>query len=793
MKTKFNPIGNVRLTLLLFSRSPKDPPKGYMLFLVVSLLITLSGVLVAYAILAKASSLSAKGTAAGNSGFYGAEGAMNMRAQELLEVFLDDQDPSGSWPASLKECIQQSNLGSGNYRCKAISFASPDDSTSEIVAYSYVVPRNNGALTQGTVPPGDLYQGLNMLERSYEISAVSTKENANPDDVIAMTQMTVKSRLIPMFQFAAFYLNDLEILPGATMTLDGPVHTNGRLFLGGGPLTLNGQVTVGGEPLTDRKLSLFNSRKNNNATFANGLVRIAKGAGTPINLLQGGTGGTSQTTNPMTPSQVNTNWGSQIQLGIEALSIPGISTLGVGGTYNQQANIRFVYTPDETFPFAVATKWNPSSPGTFNTLTNAQLRSLRQPVLVTGNLAGVTGAYNVCTPGATPNNTTGSVTALTTTQMDDLPNALRRAILEETTPIPLSDMGSNLDNLTGVRDKISNILSLTADQTTRLGNFRPNQIAALAGGCFVSAPIQDPSTGVSFYNRRDNREIDLLQINLESLTIWNSQGFYMDGTTLTSANELLFARATANTSAPAGSFQRLGFAGSDTSSNGLVFHATVVATDATPNPATSANSSPYGVALIKGRQLPGLAEISPSDDPTGLTFVSDQAVYLQGDYNNLNWQPASILADSLNILSNTCLDSNDRIVKVNRNNNRDDTNCGASPSVNGNDATETTVNTAFLAGTDITDGGAYNGGLENYPRLHEDWGGINLNYLGSFVSTGTPLRVRRNWPGTGNNTYNAPIRAWGYDTRFNSAKNLHPLSPRFVSLKQEDFSRNFDQ
>ncbi len=251
MKTKSNSIGNVRLTLFLFSRNPKENPKGYMLFLVVSLLITLSGLLVAYAILAKVNNLSAKGTATGNSGFYGAEGALNMRAQELRKFFLtEDRDPIGTSPASLDECIDQTGLGSWGLPCKVTSFPSPDDATAKINVYSYI--SGGGASVEGTVPPGDTFQGLNMLENRYEISAVSAKENASSDDIITSAGMTVKSRQIPMFQFAAFYPNDLEILPGAPMTLGGPVHTNGSLFLGSGSnngLSITGQVTVGNEYL----------------------------------------------------------------------------------------------------------------------------------------------------------------------------------------------------------------------------------------------------------------------------------------------------------------------------------------------------------------------------------------------------------------------------------------------------------------------------------------------------------------------------------------------------------------
>jgi hypothetical protein len=669
-----------------------------------------------------------------------------------------------------------------------MSFPAPDDTTAKINAYSYVVPVNNGQPIEGNVPSGDTFGGLSMLEILYDISAVSAKDNGNPDDVIATTQMRVRSRQIPMFQFAAFYRNDLEILPGARMELEGPVHTNGSLFLGANGsntatppagLTITGQVTVGNQ--------LFSYRKNDNATYPNNRVRIANGAGNLIDLLQGAT---ANTTNPITTANASTNWGSRVQLGVRALNIPTISELGAGGPYEQQADVRFVYAPANTIPFTVtAIKRNPSGVGTPVSLTATQLASLRQPVMVTGALAEVTGTYNVCTPGATPNNASGSGTALTIPQMDGLPNALRSAILSRTIPVPFSVMGANLNNtnLTGVRDAIATSLALTTNQTTRLGTFTPNQIAALANGCFVSAPIQHPNTttpnytnGVSFINNRERtgnnpRTMSLVQINLESLTIWNSQGFYLDGTTLTSTNQLLFATAAADGTAPTGSFQNLGLAGSDTSSNGLVFHASVIS-NATPNPLS--NASPYGFALVRGEQLPGLAETTNNVDPTGLTLVSDQAIYLVGNYNTDNWQPASILADSLNILSALRINAN---IQLNK-----------GSTTTAPTSQDTTVNTAFLSGTDITNSTltpGYNGGLENYPRFHENWAGRTLTYRGSFVSTGLPERVTGLWT---NQVYGAPNRDWGYELRFNQAKNLPPLSPRFVFLKQEGFSRNFD-
>ena len=116
------------------------------------------------------------------------------------------------------------------------------------------------------------------------------------------------------------------------------------------------------------------------------------------------------------------------------------------------------------------------------------------------------------------------------------------------------------------------------------------------------------------------------------------------------------------------------------------------------------------------------------------------------------------------------------------------------------EASNTVINAAFLSGTDSTDGvegtgpvfgDAYNGGLENYPRFHESWSGHTLTYRGSFVSLSTPRHVDGAWV-YGNPQYTAPNRNWRYDTDFNNAENLPPLSPRFVSLKQELFMRQFE-
>jgi hypothetical protein len=212
----------------------------------------------------------------------------------------------------------------------------------------------------------------------------------------------------------------------------------------------------------------------------------------------------------------------------------------------------------------------------------------------------------------------------------------------------------------------------------------------------------------------------------------------------------------------------------DTSEGGLVFHFTVKGPD-------SDTVNNYGVRIGNANPLQSTDVNAPTVQ--GMTVVSDQAAYTWGHYNKDQKIPAAILADSYNLLSSAWLDAN-------------------SQNWSARDPISTTVNSAILAGTDTTggaegtggQGGAYNGGLENYPRFHEDWspGTLTVTYLGSFVSLNNSRHVDGAWK-YGSPQYTAPERDWHYDTDFNDAANLPPLTPRFVYLRQELFVRRYEQ
>lgn len=223
----------------------------------------------------------------------------------------------------------------------------------------------------------------------------------------------------------------------------------------------------------------------------------------------------------------------------------------------------------------------------------------------------------------------------------------------------------------------------------------------------------------------------------------------------------------------------------DDTEGGLVFHFTV------DGPDSDSMNNRYGIRLRNAAQLQ--SNIAGAPAVRGLTVVSPQAVYTAGHYNSVNKIPAAILADSFNPLS---INWNDTTSSGNAWQDSD-----PYSNLSHRVASNTVFNAAILAGTDITGGaegaagqnnGNYNGGFENYPRFHENWSGDTFQYRGSFVSLGQPEKVNGAWV-YGGNHYTAPNRDWDYDTDFNNAENLPPLSPRFVYLRQELFVRDFEQ
>ncbi len=553
-----------------------------------------------------------------STGFYTAEAGLNIRAEEIRQIFVGYNRPEGTSPDPENAC-EGGNQGADDFAC-----ATYEVGGHTAVTYVEEDPSNPLILT---IPPGELYQNLSAQEYRYTV-----KSNAiGPDDrVEASLELRFKSRLVPLFQFVAFYDKDLEILPGPTMLLSGPIHTNGDLYLNANnSLSVDGQVATAGV--------IYRGRKNDNSCMSKP-VRVKD----PISYVE--------LINPC-PSRTLVDdsdidpYNGMVQMNVQSVTVP---------------------EPEALDPTEGQIYWD-----------KADLR-------LTLHLNG-------------SNN-------------------------------PVTTYGP-----TGVEVRNANH-SVNASATTDLHN---------CAGSISGRPVGYSS---SFYSNREGGYMRLLEVDMQALL-----------NCIHTESLMGFGKGL-----------------DDNSEGGLVFHFSV------DGPNSGNQQSYYGFRIVEGDELQA-SVAAPS--VRGMTVVSDQAAFVEGHYNRVNKIPAAILADAFNVLSENW-NGNDY---------------KSTQSLSNRNASNTTFNAAILACTDTTggvegaggQGGAYNGGLENYPRFHENWSGDTFLYRGSFVSLNNCRHSNGNWV-YGGSHYNAPNRDWDYDTDFNDAANLPPLTPRFVYLRQQLFVRKYE-
>lgn len=174
------------------------------------------------------------------------------------------------------------------------------------------------------------------------------------------------------------------------------------------------------------------------------------------------------------------------------------------------------------------------------------------------------------------------------------------------------------------------------------------------------------------------------------------------------------------------------------------------------------SSTKPAIRLANGQTLPSL----------GLTVTTPDPLYIRGHYNapsahlgttnTTQTLPASIMADAITVLSGNWNDSN------------------SSKALSSRVAANTTVNSAFLAGIVPSNGSRYSGGVENFPRFLEGWGGKKLTYNGSMVVMFPSAIATSPWGSS--DVYGAPNRDWYFDPNFMDAARLPPGTPQLSTL-----------
>ena len=176
--------------------------------------------------------------------------------------------------------------------------------------------------------------GLQSTHRQYEIVAMD-----NFNRTLGRVIRTVDAQATPIFQFLAFYNDDLEILPGANATLRGRIHTNRDLYMGtGASLQVDSNyVRAAGEMYRHRK---------DDGSVPGGPVSVKVTGSTSFQNWNSGL----ESTDPTWIQDAQTNWNGTVQngdMGASVMETPSVGATDPGGYYNQNANL--VITDNQAF------------------------------------------------------------------------------------------------------------------------------------------------------------------------------------------------------------------------------------------------------------------------------------------------------------------------------------------------------------------------------------------------------------------------------------------------------------
>ncbi|HEX4426072.1 MAG TPA: hypothetical protein VH079_11780 [Terriglobales bacterium] len=185
----------------------------------------------------------------------------------------------------------------------------------------------------------------------------------------------------------------------------------------------------------------------------------------------------------------------------------------------------------------------------------------------------------------------------------------------------------------------------------------------------------------------------------------------------------------------------------------------------------------------------------------GFTVASENPVYILGDYNSSAADPmwsnpttgiepahaaAGIIADSVTALSDNWTDLESM----------------TSPSdATGRPAVTTYYRAAVAAGKNINfpvaglawqngDWGT-DGGVHNFLRLLETWGGQTLNYKGSLVNLYYSTYATGTDKNAGGTVYGPPTRNYIFDPLFSQPQNLPPGTPMFRDVDNLSYQQSF--
>jgi hypothetical protein len=180
----------------------------------------------------------------------------------------------------------------------------------------------------------------------------------------------------------------------------------------------------------------------------------------------------------------------------------------------------------------------------------------------------------------------------------------------------------------------------------------------------------------------------------------------------------------------------------------------------------------------------------PGGNNCGLTIAAENPIYIQGDFNansgGNNWADpsiaTSIAGDAVSLLSD----------------NWHDVNSFSSPyALGARNGTTTWYRTAIIGGATpyfqnpsgvVSQDYGTDGGVHNFLRYVENWGGATLNYKGSIIDLFYSRQANSTFKCC-TTVYSPPTRGYNFDTNFLTPALLPPRTPLFRDVNTTGWTR----
>lgn len=613
-------------------------------------------------------------------------------------------------------------------------------------------------LATNTFPPAAY--GPNTYQYSFfYLASVDITVPALNKNVTAKVRRVFEKKYDNPWSFAIFYNDDLELHPSDPLTIDGPIHTNSNLYIGTNKLTVQ-DSTISTRPPSKISYAgeyLNGFSPNDSSTHAGGVSK----PNFPPKL-------------PPAQDSPYLPFGWNLQLTNEDGSVNNDSYHELIEQFNPCGTA-------ESDPLLEVRYYNQA--GMKAVIVNTQLTQNSAAGATVITVANVTGlvANMIVQVGTTPERRTVASLNCTTKQIT-LTSALTNAH-SSGEAVQTGELTTLTANVAAGTDEItvaSNANFVSGD-TIRIGTTSPETrvIHSLPGG-----RIKFTTTLASAHTAGERVQAgDITVVNAAGTRLTYSGSSGNDRNIYNLVTSAVYPRRSLYDYQQLGTVQIADVdinkitvasdAGTIASFNGVFYIADTGAVSST----IPANVVRRGIRLINGHALPVAAS---NNNAAGLTVVSENPVYVKGNYNtgatsanppsNTNPEnssvvapyvrrPAAVIADAITVLSNAWSDSyhsgtarQDRL------------------------AVSTTINTALVSGIvpSGVNGATYSGGGENFIRLLEDWNSNDrvFCYWGSMVQLYQSKQAIMPFNGAGNLFKSPKISRYYWDSGFGKTPTL---------------------